>query len=181
LRHKKEKIMFSALGRVGGALSRVPGGALTPGPGAPPSSTSTGFSHYADDVLGGFVDGATEAILDKVFEPGTVASFFQGGGQGGGGAGGGGGTGGGGGAGGGGGGAGGGCLTCYEDCQMKDKNAVAMALLSIENFRKTMLERGIVITGCKVQRKTKSCAVRKKKKTCKKKKKVKKKAMCKRG
>jgi hypothetical protein len=52
--------------------------------------------------------------------------------------------------------------TCYQVCQMKDKKAEEQAQLSIDNFKKTMKERGIIITGCKVQRKTKSCAVPKK-------------------
>jgi hypothetical protein len=69
----------------------------------------------------------------------------------------------------------GGCpLDCYQTCQAKNKKIDEQARLSIENFYKTMKERGVTITGCKVRPTGKVCGMRKtpvkkratKKKTC---------------
>jgi hypothetical protein len=63
----------------------------------------------------------------------------------------------------------GGCpLDCYQTCQAKNQKIDEQARLSIDNFYKTMKERGVTITGCKVRPTGKVCSMRKAraKKTC---------------
>jgi hypothetical protein len=56
---------------------------------------------------------------------------------------------------------GGGCpLDCYQTCQAKNQKIDEQAKLSIDNFYKTMKERGVTITGCKVRPTGKVCGMR---------------------
>jgi hypothetical protein len=70
----------------------------------------------------------------------------------------------------GGGGGGGACgmPDCYQACQAKDRKAQDQAKKSIEKFVETMKARGVIITGCKVRTKVKTCGLPvKKATTCK--------------
>jgi hypothetical protein len=46
---------------------------------------------------------------------------------------------------------------CYQTCQAKDRKAQDQAKKSIEKFVETMKARGVIITGCKVRTKVKTC------------------------